>query len=151
MLKIGHLLILLTLNNQLSAEIITDGTLGVQRDLPGPDFQIEANLGQQVGGNLFHSFQDFNLQSHESATFSGPDSINMIFSRITGGNPSQIDGTIRSTIPHAELFFLNPAGIVFGEQARLDVQGGFHVIPVVSPVILFYPVKVVILMYKPIA
>jgi filamentous hemagglutinin family protein len=126
MLKMDCLLILLVLNSQLSAEIITDGTLGVQRDLPGPDFQIEANLGQQVGGNLFHSFQDFNLQSHESATFSGPDSINMIFSRVTGGNPSQIDGTIHSTIPHAELFFLNPAGIVFGEQAQLEVQGGFH-------------------------
>lgn len=126
MLRISCLLILLALNSQLNAEVITDGTLGAQLDLPGPDFQIKANLGQQVGGNLFHSFQDFNLQSHESATFSGPDSINMIFSRVTGGNPSQINGTIRSTIPNAELFFLNPAGIVFGEQARLEVQGGFH-------------------------
>ena len=126
MLRISRLLILLTLNNQLYAEVITDGSLGVQLNLPGPDFQIEANLGQQVGGNLFHSFQDFNLQNHESATFSGPDSVNIIFSRVTGGNSSQINGTIRSTIPHAELFLLNPAGIVFGESAHLDVQGGFH-------------------------
>ncbi|NJO15739.1 MAG: filamentous hemagglutinin N-terminal domain-containing protein [Thioploca sp.] len=127
MLKISRLLMLLTLNNQLYAEVITDGTLGAQLNLPGPDFQIGANLGQQLGDNLFHSFQNFNLQSHEGATFSGPDSVNIIFSRVTGGNPSQINGTIRSTIPHAELFLLNPAGIVFGESAHLDVQGGFHV------------------------
>ena len=126
MLKISRLLMLLTLNNQIYAEVITDGTLGAQLNLPGPDFQIEANLGQQLGGNLFHSFQDFNLQNHESITFSGPDSVNIIFSRVTGGNPSQINGTIRSTIPHAELFLLNPAGIIFGESAHLDVQGGFH-------------------------
>jgi filamentous hemagglutinin family protein len=126
MLRISRLLILLALSNPLYAEVITDGSLGAPLNLPGPDFQIEANLGQQMGGNLFHSFQDFNLQNHESATFSGPDSVNIIFSRVTGGNPSQINGTIRSTIPHAELFLLNPAGIVFGESARLDVQGGFH-------------------------
>ena len=126
MLKISRLLILLALNNQLRAEVITDGTLGAQLNLPGPDFQIEANLGQQVGSNLFHSFQEFDLQSQEIATFSGPDSVNTIFGRVTGGISSQINGTIRSTIPHAELFLLNPAGIIFGESAQLDVQGGFH-------------------------
>jgi filamentous hemagglutinin family protein len=124
--KTGRLIILLVINSQLHAEVITDGTLGTQLNLLGPDFQIEANLGQQIGGNLFHSFQNFNLQSHESAIFSGPNSVNIIFSRVTGGNASQINGTIRSTIPYAELFLLNPAGIILGESARLDVQGGFH-------------------------
>lgn len=127
MFKTGRLIVLLALNSPISAEIITDGTLGTLLNLPGPDFQIESQLGQQVGGNLFHSFQDFNLQSFESTTFSGPNSVQNVISRVTGGNPSYINGTIRSTIPHAELFLLNPAGIVFGELARLDVQGGFHV------------------------
>ena len=110
----------------LHAEIITDGTLGAKLNLPGTDFQVDAKLGQQHGGNLFHSFQEFNLQSHESATFSGPDSVQNVISRVTGGNPSNIDGLIRSTIPNADVYFLNPYGIMFGPNAKLDVQGGFH-------------------------
>ncbi len=112
--------------NSLNAEIVTDGTLGQQINLPGPDFQITSNLGQQDGNNLFHSFQDFNLNSLESATFSGPNNIQNVISRVTGGNPSNINGLIRSTISNADMYFLNPYGIMFGESARLDVQGGFH-------------------------
>ncbi|MDM8569047.1 filamentous hemagglutinin N-terminal domain-containing protein [Thiotrichales bacterium HSG1] len=124
--SLRKMIILTLISCSVNAEIITDGTLSKQMELPGPDFQITPDLGQQHGGNLFHSFQDFNLNSLESATFSGPDNVNIIFNRVTGGNLSNIDGTIRSTIPNAELFLLNPAGIVFGENARLDVQGGFH-------------------------
>ncbi|MDM8568545.1 filamentous hemagglutinin N-terminal domain-containing protein [Thiotrichales bacterium HSG1] len=109
-----------------NSEVITDGTLGQNINLSGPDFQITSDLGQQHGGNLFHSFQDFNLNSAESATFSGPNSIQNILSRVTGGNPSNIDGLIRSTIPNANVYFLNPYGIMFGSNARLDVQGSFH-------------------------
>jgi filamentous hemagglutinin family protein len=108
------------------AQITTDGSLGPPQNLPGPDYQIGADLGQQRGGNLFHSFQDFNLQSFESATFSGPNHIQNVISRVTGGNPSNIDGLFRSTIPNADVYFLNPYGIVFGENAQLDVQGSFH-------------------------
>ncbi len=108
------------------AQVTLDGSLGRKGTLPGPDYQIGADLGQQHGGNLFHSFQDFNLQSHESATFSGPDNVQNIISRVTGGNPSHLDGTLRSTIPNADLYFLNPYGIMFGSNAKLDVQGGFH-------------------------
>jgi filamentous hemagglutinin family protein len=108
------------------AQITTDGSLGPPQNLPGPDYQIGADLGQQRGGNLFHSFQDFNLQSWESATFSGPNSVQNVISRVTGGNPSNIDGLFRSTIPGADVYFLNPYGIMFGPNARLDVQGSFH-------------------------
>jgi len=108
------------------AEVTLDGTLGPAGTLPGPDYQIGVDVGQPHGGNLFHSFQDFNLQSHESATFSGPDNVQNIISRVTGGNPSSIDGTLRSTIPNADFYFLNPYGIMFGPNAKLDVPGGFH-------------------------
>lgn len=108
------------------AEITTDGSLGTKVNLPGPNFQIEAELGQQHGGNLFHSFQNFNLQNHESATFSGASSVQNVISRVTGGNPSIIDGIIRSTIPNADMYFLNPDGIIFGENVKLDVQGSFN-------------------------
>jgi len=110
---------------EANAEVTLDGSLGRSGALPGPDYLIGADLGQQRGGNLFHSFQEFNLNRLESATFSGPNSINNIISRVTGGNPSNIDGLIRSTVP-ADMYFLNPNGIMFGPNAQLDVQGSFH-------------------------
>ena len=110
-----------------ASEVTLDGSLGGARgSLPGPDFEIGADFGRQVGSNLFHSFGAFNLNASESATFSGPNTINNILGRVTGGSGSHIDGLLRSTIPGANLFFLNPAGIVFGSNARLDVQGSFH-------------------------
>jgi len=108
-----------------NAEVTLDGTLGRSGALPGPDYLIGADLGRQHGGNLFHSFKYFNLNRFESATFSGPNNINNVISRVTGGNPSNIDGLIRSTIP-ADMYFLNPNGLMFGPNARLDVQGSFH-------------------------
>ena len=89
---------LLILALRAPAQISTDGTLGQSINLPGPNFQITPDLGQQHGPNLFHSFRDFNLSSQESATFSGPSSVQNILSRVTGGNPSHIDGLFRSTI-----------------------------------------------------
>ncbi|MEK8018549.1 MAG: filamentous hemagglutinin N-terminal domain-containing protein, partial [Candidatus Parabeggiatoa sp.] len=119
-------MVLLIISLSTPAQITTDGTLGSRANLPGPDYQIGADLGRQHGGNLFHSFPDFNLNSLESATFSGPNNVQNILSRVTGGNPSNIDGLIRSTIPNADFYFVNPYGIVFGENAQLDVQGSFH-------------------------
>ncbi|MDG4563444.1 MAG: filamentous hemagglutinin N-terminal domain-containing protein [Candidatus Competibacter sp.] len=109
------------------AGVTTDGTLGQGGALPGPNYQIPADLGQQVGGNLFHSFGQFSIDTGESATFSGPNSVNNIIGRVTGGEASFIDGTIRSTIPGANLYLLNPAGLLFGENVTLDVSGSVHV------------------------
>ncbi len=125
-MKAKLLLILSAIHLPILAEVVTDGTLGQNVNLSGPDFQITSDLGQQHGANLFHSFQDFNLNSLESATFSGTNSVQNIISRVTGGNPSNIDGLIRSTIPNADMYFLNPYGIMFGPNAQLDVQGSFH-------------------------
>jgi len=109
------------------AEITLDGTMGPRGALSGPDFQIDAAVGRQVGGNLFHSFGLFNVNTGESATFTGPDSIDNILSRVTGGQASTIDGLLRSTIPAVNLFLLNPSGVLFGPNAQLNVQGSFHV------------------------
>jgi filamentous hemagglutinin family protein len=84
-------------------------------------------MGQQAGGNLFHSFGEFNIFMNESATFTGPESIENIISRVTGGNPSFIDGRLSTTIQEANMYFLNPAGVMFGSNASLDVSGSFHV------------------------
>jgi filamentous hemagglutinin family protein len=109
------------------AQVETDGTAGPRLQLDGPEFAIRADLGTRAGRNLFHSFERFSLGAGERATFAGPDRIRNVISRVTGGERSDIDGTLRSTIPGADFFFLNPAGVVFGPNASLDVQGSFHV------------------------
>ena len=109
------------------AEVITDGSLGTANTLIGPDFQITADLGQQRGGNLFHSFSQFSIAAGESATFTGPAEIANILSRVTGGDSSTIDGLLRSDIDGADLFLLNPAGVMFGANASVDISGSLHV------------------------
>ncbi|EDN72192.1 conserved hypothetical protein, secreted [Beggiatoa sp. SS] len=116
-----HLISLLIISLSSQAEVNLDGTLGQSGALPGPDYLIGADLGQRHGRNLFHSFQNFNLQHLESATFSGPNQIENVISRVTGGNPSHIDGLIRSTIPNPDMYFLNLYGIMFGENAKSHV------------------------------
>ena len=108
------------------SEVTLDGSMGTTGSLVGPDYQITEDLGQRSGGNLFHSFGQFNINSAESATFSGSAGINNVISRVTGGQASTIDGAFRSTIPGANVYFLNPSGVIFGENATLDVQGSFH-------------------------
>ncbi len=112
--------------NSAFGAVVTDGSLGAQATLNGPDYDVTEDLGQIRGSNLFHSFLEFGLNSGESATFSGPAAVENIIGRVTGGNVSQIDGTLRSTIQGADLFLLNPAGIMFGPNAALDISGAFH-------------------------
>ena len=115
------------LPNCLQAQIRTDGTVGAAMTLTGPHFQIPDSLGTIRGQNLFQSFQTFNLSSGQSATFTGPNSIANVFSRVTGGSVSSIDGLLQCTIPNANFFFINPAGVLFGPNAQVDVQGAFAV------------------------
>ncbi len=104
-----------------------DGTLGPGSALAGPNFLILASDGKQVGGNLFHSFSNFDLSAGESATFTGPVDVANIVARISGGSRSSIDGTVRSAISGANLFLMNPAGFLFGPHAALDLSGAFAV------------------------
>ncbi len=108
------------------ADVVTDGSLGTQIQLIGPDFNVGANLGQQYGSNLFHSFSQFDIDQNQSVTFAGPNYINNIITRITSGELSSIDGMLRSSIPDANFFLLNPQGFVFGPNAQLDIDGSFH-------------------------
>ncbi|MCP4702637.1 MAG: filamentous hemagglutinin N-terminal domain-containing protein, partial [Gammaproteobacteria bacterium] len=104
-----------------------DGTLGQAGSLAGPDYLIGAEIGQQHGVNLFHSFGEFNIYQGESATFTGPDSISNVISRVTGGRSSEIDGILRNAISGADLYFINPSGVLFGPNAALDVDGSIYV------------------------
>lgn len=119
-------LLLLLLASPATAEISTDGSLGSRVELTGKHFAITPDLGKQIGANLFHSFDKFSLRADESATFSGDGQVHNIIARVTGGQLSSIDGVLRSTVPDADLYLMNPAGIMFGKNAQLDIQGGFH-------------------------
>src|SRR5436190_9215147 len=110
-----------------ASAVVLDGKLGRGGPLSGPNYDITADLGRTVGNNLFHSFARFNLEAGDVATFSGPANIQNILARVTGGSASSIDGTIRSTINGANFFLINPAGVIFGANAAVDVTGSFAV------------------------
>ena len=81
--------------------------------------------GTRAGNNLFHSFERLGLSSQEIANFLATPDLNAIVGRITGGDPSVIDGLIRVSGGNPNLYLMNPAGIVFGAGARLDVPASF--------------------------
>ncbi|MBF0567440.1 MAG: S-layer family protein [Nitrospirae bacterium] len=107
--------------------IITDGTVGWGGTLVGPKFIIPASIGTTVGNNLFQSFSTFNIMTGESATFTGSSNIQNVIARVTGGSSSSIDGTLSCSISGANLYLINPAGVMFGKNATLDVKGSFYV------------------------
>jgi filamentous hemagglutinin family protein len=109
--------------------ITVDGRFSPAQTLVGPNYSISAGLGKQVGSNLFHSFGQFGLSTGESAAFSGPATVNNVIGRVTGGNLSSIDGRIQSNIAGANLYLINPSGIVFGPHATVNVSGSFHAAP----------------------
>jgi filamentous hemagglutinin family protein len=110
-------------NKTAIAQVTPDDTVNTQVTPNGNVSEITG--GETRGGNLFHSFQDFSVPTGNEAAFLNPDTISNIFSRVTGGNISNIDGLI-STSGSANLFLINPAGIIFGENASLDVGGSFY-------------------------
>ncbi len=106
----------------VSAQIATDGTVGPAIQLSGPVFTIDDGLGARVGDNLFHSFSAFNIHAGETARFTGPESINNVISRVTGGSTSHIDGLLHSEIGDA----VGDVGILAngGVRGRISIQAG---------------------------
>ena len=109
-----------------AAQVTPDATLGTNVSQAGQTYTISG--GTIVGGtNQFHSFQQFDLASLQIADFTGAADIQNILSRVTGPTASTINGTIRSSIDGANLWIINPNGVVFGAGSALDVSGSFHV------------------------
>ena len=105
------------------AQITSDGTVNTQVNQNGNISEITG--GQTRESNLFHSFQDFSVGTGNEAWFNNANDISNIFSRVTGENISNIDGAIRAN-GSASLFLINPAGIIFGENASLNIGGSFY-------------------------
>ena len=117
------------LPSKARGQIIPDTSLGAERSIvtPANINSIDSDRidgGAIRGSNLFHSFEQFNIRDGGAAYFSNPAAISNILTRVTGSNPSNIFGTL-GVLGNANLFLLNPNGIVFGANARLDIRGSF--------------------------
>ena len=104
------------------AQVTSDGTVGTQVNTV--DNVTEIGGGTQANSNLFHSFQDFSLETGDTAFFNNAPEVNNIIGRVTGGNISNIDGLIKAN-GNANLVLINPRGINFGANAQLDIGGSF--------------------------
>jgi len=118
----------LTTSEGIAQSVVFDGSMGPAGSLSG-DMVIGNEYGTQVGANLFHSFSIFNVLTGESATFTSnfAGATHNVIARVTGGVGSLVDGPMINQIPGANLWLINPAGVVFGDSASVDVQGSFHV------------------------
>ncbi|WP_055077486.1 CHAT domain-containing protein [Pseudanabaena sp. 'Roaring Creek'] len=111
------------------AQISPDGTTATQVN---GNAIAPKDGGTINGGNLYHSFSDFNVPQSgvifKSNSIVNGAEVHNIINRVTGGNPSAVLGTIesRQAFPNANLYLINPNGIVFGQNARLDIGGSFH-------------------------
>lgn len=112
------------------AQILPDSSLGTEASVVTPGATVQGapaeliNGGAARGANLFHSFIEFNVTAGQRVYFANPAGIETILSRVTGGNASAIDGLL-GVDGGASLFLLNPNGVLFGPNARLDISGSF--------------------------
>lgn len=120
----------LSLTRSAIAQIIPDNSLGAERSIVTPNVPHPSGLSDRIdggairGSNLFHSFQDFNVGNLQRVYFANPAGIENILGRVTGTQASQILGTL-GVLGRANLYLINPNGIMFGKNARLDIPGSF--------------------------
>ena len=112
--------------------VVFDGTVGTAGNAPfnpaTQTYTISQDRGILSGKNLFHSFGTFSVDVGETASFTQNPlnpvgTITNVISRVTGGTASNINGNISVAIPSASLWLLNPAGILVGPNAHIDLTG----------------------------
>ncbi len=107
------------------AQIIPDRTLGSQNSQVIRGTRRDRIVGgARRGSTLFHSFREFNVRRGRGVYFTNPRGVTNIFNRVTGNNLSRINGTL-GVLGNANLFLINPNGIIFGKGAKLDLNGSF--------------------------
>ncbi len=109
------------------AQSITPAIDGTNTSVISNDnrFNIQGGTLSSNGANLFHSFQNFGLNAGEVANFLSTPQIQNILGRVVGGDASIINGLIQVTGGNSNLFLMNPAGMIFGQGASLNVPGSF--------------------------
>jgi filamentous hemagglutinin family protein len=114
-------------NPHLIAQSITPAVddTNTQVTEQGQRTHISGGTLSQDGANLFHSFEEFGVNAGEVANFLSNEQIRNIISRVVGGDASYINGLLQVSGGNSNLFLLNPAGILFGANARLDLSGSF--------------------------
>jgi filamentous hemagglutinin family protein len=113
--------------SQVQAQPMTaanDGT-GTVVTTVGNQFNVSGGISSSDGANLFHSFQQFGLDAGQIANFISQPEIQNILTRVVGGDASIINGLIQMTGGNSNLFLINPAGIIFGAEASLNVPASF--------------------------
>jgi filamentous hemagglutinin family protein len=101
-----------------------DGT-GTIVNINGQTYNITGGTLSGDGANLFHSFTQFGLDANQIANFLSNPSIQNILGRVTGGSASIINGSIQVSGGNSNLYLINPAGILFGNNASLNVPASF--------------------------